>query len=30
LSPPWDPLVAFNEIYRTHLHKHYGWPGSSP
>ena len=28
-SPPWDPLVAFDEIYRTHLHKHYGWLGSS-
>jgi uncharacterized protein YrrD len=27
-SPPWDPLVAFNETYKTHLHKHYGWPGS--
>jgi len=27
-SPPWDPLVAFNEIYRTHLHRHYGWLGS--
>jgi hypothetical protein len=28
-SPPWDPLVAFNEIYRTHLHEHYGWPRSN-
>ena len=27
-SPPWDPLVAFNEEYATRLHKHYGWPGS--
>jgi uncharacterized protein YrrD len=27
-SPPWDPLVAFNETYETHLHRHYGWPGS--
>jgi hypothetical protein len=26
--PAWDPLVAFNEIYKTHLHKHYGWAGS--
>ncbi len=24
-SPPWDPLVAFDEVYETHLHKHYGW-----
>jgi len=28
-APVWDPLVAFNETYRTHLHKHYGWLGSS-
>jgi sporulation protein YlmC with PRC-barrel domain len=28
-SPPWDPLVAFNEDYAKRLHKHYGWPGSS-
>jgi hypothetical protein len=27
-SPPWDPLVAFNESDKTHLHDHYGWPGS--
>jgi PRC-barrel domain len=27
-SPPWDPLVAFNEEYAKRLHKHYGWPGS--
>jgi hypothetical protein len=27
-SPPWDPMVAFNEIEKTHLHKHYGWAGS--
>ena len=27
-SPPWDPLVAFNEFYATHLHRHYGWPMS--
>jgi hypothetical protein len=27
-SPPWDPLVAFDEVYKTHLHRHYGWPGS--
>ena len=26
-SPPWDPMVAFNEIEKTHLHKHYGWAG---
>ncbi|MFZ0209845.1 MAG: PRC-barrel domain-containing protein [Roseiarcus sp.] len=26
--PPWDPLVAFDEIYATHLHRHYGWPMS--
>ncbi len=25
-SPVWDPLVAFNETYKTHLHEHYGWP----
>jgi hypothetical protein len=27
-SPTWDPLVAFHELERAHLHKHYGWPGS--
>ena len=27
-SSPWDPMVAFGEIERTHLHKHYGWAGS--
>ena len=27
-SPPWDPLVAFNEEYAKRLHKHYGWPGA--
>jgi hypothetical protein len=27
-SPPWDPLVAFDEIYAKRLHEHYGWPGS--
>ena len=27
-SPPWDPLVAFNDEYAMRLHKHYGWPGS--
>jgi uncharacterized protein YrrD len=27
-SPPWDPLVAFDEIYAERLHGHYGWPGS--
>jgi hypothetical protein len=27
-SPPWDPLVAFDEIYAKRLHTHYGWPGS--
>ena len=27
-SPPWDPLVAFDEIYAKRLHGHYGWPGS--
>jgi uncharacterized protein YrrD len=27
-SPPWDPLVAFNDDYKTRLHQHYGWPGS--
>ena len=27
-SPPWDPLVAFNDDYVRRLHKHYGWPGS--
>jgi hypothetical protein len=27
-SPPWDPLVAFNDEYAKRLHKHYGWPGS--
>jgi sporulation protein YlmC with PRC-barrel domain len=24
-SPPWDPLVAFDKAYETHLHNHYGW-----
>ncbi len=28
-SPPWDPLVAFNDEYAKRLHKHFGWPGSS-
>jgi len=27
-SSPWDPMVAFGEIERTHLHEHYGWAGS--
>ena len=27
-SPPWDPMVAFDEIYAKQLHQHYGWPGS--
>ena len=27
-SPPWDPLLAFNDEYAKRLHKHYGWPGS--
>jgi len=27
-SPPWDPLVAFNDEYAKRLHKHYGWAGS--
>lgn len=27
-SPMWDPLVAFNEFEKTHLHDHYGWAGS--
>jgi uncharacterized protein YrrD len=27
-SPPWDPLVAFDEVYAKRLHTHYGWPGS--
>ncbi len=27
-SPPWDPLVDFNEIYKKQLHRHYGWAGS--
>jgi uncharacterized protein YrrD len=26
-SPVWDPMVAFNELQKTHLHKHYGWAG---
>jgi hypothetical protein len=26
-SPPWDPLVAFDEISAKKLHEHYGWPG---
>ena len=29
-SPPWDPMVAFGEIEKTHLHRHYGWPMSQP
>jgi hypothetical protein len=28
-SPPWDPLIAFNDEYAKRLHKHYGWAGSS-
>jgi hypothetical protein len=27
-SPVWDPLIAFNELERNLLHKHYGWVGS--
>jgi hypothetical protein len=27
-SPPWDPLVAFTQVYAKRLHQHYGWPGS--
>jgi hypothetical protein len=27
-SPPWDPLVAFNDTYKKQLHRHYGWAGS--
>ncbi len=27
-SPPWDPMVAFSEIDRKMLHRHYGWLGS--
>jgi len=27
-TPPWDPLVVFDEIYAKQLHEHYGWPGS--
>ena len=27
-SPVWDPIIAFNELERTHLHRHYGWAGS--
>jgi uncharacterized protein YrrD len=27
-SPVWDPMVAFDEVQRTHLHRHYGWGGS--
>ena len=27
-SPPWDPLVVFDEVYAKQLHSHYGWPGS--
>ena len=27
-SPPWDPLVAFNDTFKEQLHTHYGWPGS--
>ncbi len=27
-SPAWDPMVAFDEIEKMHLHKHYGWAGS--
>jgi hypothetical protein len=28
-SPPWDPLIAFNDEYAKRLQKHYGWAGSS-
>jgi hypothetical protein len=28
ISPVWDPMIAFNELERTHLHQHYGWAGS--
>jgi len=27
-SPVWDPMVAFNEMDKSLLHNHYGWPGS--
>ncbi len=27
-SPPWDPLVAFTQVYAKRLHQHYGWAGS--
>jgi hypothetical protein len=27
-SPPWDPLVAFNDEYAKRLYKHFGWAGS--
>jgi hypothetical protein len=27
-SPVWDPMVAFNEMDKSHLHNHYGWAGS--
>ncbi len=27
LSPPWDPMDAFNRDYAKRLHSHYGWPG---
>jgi uncharacterized protein YrrD len=28
-SPVWDPLVAFNALDKTHLHRHYGWTGGA-
>jgi len=28
-SPVWDPLVAFNKIAKTHLHKPHRWAGSA-
>jgi len=27
-SPTWDPLIAFTEIEKHVLHRHYGWAGS--
>ena len=27
-SPPWDPIVAFTQVYAKRLHTHYGWLGS--
>ena len=29
-SPPWDPLVAFNDEYAKRLHKHLGGPDHRP